>query len=249
MVFSLMPMPASVDGGSYYRSMMTFPINSSLNLHNLGACFLTNLIHIRFCYEHLHAGFAKTCNLTIRYKNLIFYLWCTLYLSPLCYLQQQHKEVLKRLGLLAPPPPPLLALPNDPPRLFSLETSGESIVSTPARKFPPRHGNDQRRSNSRRHRKAGNEMVSSWKFCWRNLQFFFLPIHKPIIAGLEDDSRSVVALFHKNYSPFPSLLILILISFAFCNSLFKLFFLYIKYSPIIIIIITNTYGIPPKSSW
>ncbi|XVF40486.1 hypothetical protein PTKIN_Ptkin01aG0117500 [Pterospermum kingtungense] len=75
-------------------------------------------------------------------------------------VQQQHKEVLARLGLLAPPPPPLLSLPNDPPRIFSLETSGESIVSTPIRKFSSRRGRD-RRSGSRHHRKAGKEMVPS----------------------------------------------------------------------------------------
>ncbi|XVF27637.1 hypothetical protein REPUB_Repub14bG0125500 [Reevesia pubescens] len=79
-------------------------------------------------------------------------------------VQQHHKDVLARLGKMAPPaiypPPSPLTLANDPPRIFSLETSGESIVSAPTRKIIPRRGRD-RRSGSRRHRKVGNEIVSS----------------------------------------------------------------------------------------
>ncbi|XWS18396.1 hypothetical protein CRYUN_Cryun32bG0040000 [Craigia yunnanensis] len=79
-------------------------------------------------------------------------------------VQQHHKEVLARLAQMAPPsiypPPPPLYLANDPPRIFSLETSGESIISAPLRKFSPRRGRD-RRPGSRRHRKVTKEMVSS----------------------------------------------------------------------------------------
>ncbi|XVF25797.1 hypothetical protein REPUB_Repub13aG0244500 [Reevesia pubescens] len=80
-------------------------------------------------------------------------------------VQEHHKEVLAHLAQMAPPaiyppPAPPLYLANDPPRIFTLETSGESIVSTPFRKVAPRHGRD-RRSGSRRHRKVGKEIVSS----------------------------------------------------------------------------------------
>ena len=57
-----------------------------------------------------------------------------------------------------PPPPPPLSYANDPPRIFSLETSGESIVRAPLKKFSPRRGRD-RRSGSRGHRKVTKEMV------------------------------------------------------------------------------------------
>ncbi|EOY28228.1 F3H9.11 protein isoform 1 [Theobroma cacao] len=72
-------------------------------------------------------------------------------------VQKHHKEVLAHLAQMSPPtiypPPSPLSLANDPPRLFSLETSGESIVSTPLRKVSPRRGRDKR-SGSRRHRKV-----------------------------------------------------------------------------------------------
>ncbi|OMO65148.1 hypothetical protein COLO4_31465 [Corchorus olitorius] len=73
--------------------------------------------------------------------------------------QKHHKKELELLAQRHAPPPPL-TLANDPPRLLSLETSGESIVSSPFRKPSPRHGRD-RRSGSRRHRKASREIITS----------------------------------------------------------------------------------------
>ncbi|XWS19603.1 hypothetical protein CRYUN_Cryun31cG0029700 [Craigia yunnanensis] len=79
-------------------------------------------------------------------------------------VQQYHKEVLARLARRVPPgiypPPPPLYLANNPPRIFSLETSDESILNAPFRKVSPRRGRD-RRSGSRHHRKVGKEIVPS----------------------------------------------------------------------------------------
>ncbi|KAI9198630.1 hypothetical protein LWI28_019403 [Acer negundo] len=53
--------------------------------------------------------------------------------------------------VVEPPPPP--ALINYVPRIVSLETSGERVVSTPIMEVPPKRGG-RRRSGSRRHRKV-----------------------------------------------------------------------------------------------
>ncbi|GLU23001.1 hypothetical protein SLE2022_390360 [Rubroshorea leprosula] len=79
-------------------------------------------------------------------------------------VQRHHKSVLAQLARMAPPavypPPPPLMLPNDPPRVFSLETSGQRVVNSPVRKVTPRRGRD-RRSGSRRHRKVVRDIDSS----------------------------------------------------------------------------------------
>ncbi|XVE51344.1 hypothetical protein DITRI_Ditri02bG0032600 [Diplodiscus trichospermus] len=79
-------------------------------------------------------------------------------------VQQYHKEVLAQLAQRAPPaiypPPPPLYLAHNPPRIFSLETSGESIVSAPFRNVSPRRGRD-RRSSSGHRQKVAKETVSS----------------------------------------------------------------------------------------
>ncbi|GLT82867.1 hypothetical protein SLE2022_012000 [Rubroshorea leprosula] len=80
-------------------------------------------------------------------------------------VQKHHKDVLAELARMAPPTvyspqPSSLTLANDPPRVFSLETSGERVVNSPVRKVTQRRGRD-RRSGSRRRRKVIRDNDSS----------------------------------------------------------------------------------------
>ncbi|KAJ4703487.1 Inner membrane protein oxaA [Melia azedarach] len=72
-------------------------------------------------------------------------------------VQKYHRDhILSPPIPLAVEPPPLPALDSDLPRKLSHETSGEKVISVPTttRKVSTRRGN--RRSGSRRHRRAAN---------------------------------------------------------------------------------------------